>query len=87
MANCSEAKRVPVRPKPVWTSSATKTMPCFLQVASRTSRKPVGRDDESALAEDWLDDDRRDVFSGDDLVEDVCEHALEVSCSQELLSG
>ena len=38
-----------------------------------------GRDDESAFAEDWLDDDCGDLFGGDDSGEDVFEHPFVIS--------
>ena len=50
----------PVRPKPDWTSSAMKTMPSA-RTTRRARQEARGRHDESALALDRLDEDRRDL--------------------------
>ena len=53
--SCSEANQAPVRQKPVWISSAISSAPLSWHQAEMAGRKPVGRDDEAALALDRLD--------------------------------
>ena len=62
-----------MRPKPVWTSSATKTMPCFLAGGVEDLEEARGRDDEAAFAEDGLDDDWRRRARRRHSGEDVCQ--------------
>ena len=51
----SQANQAPVRQKPVWISSAISSAPLAVHQAAMAGRKPVGRDDEAALALDRLD--------------------------------
>ena len=57
---CSNAHITPVRPNPVWTSSAMSTMPCSSQNERRPRRNAAGRRRVAALALDRLDEDRAD---------------------------
>ena len=70
--SCSQANQSPVRPKPVWISSATNTMPLLARKRRRAPRrKPGAGHDEAALALDRLDDDRGHVVGADLLVDQV----------------
>ena len=51
----------PVRQKPVWISSAMKTMPFAAAPLAQRRQEPVGRHDEAALALDRFDQDRGDL--------------------------
>lgn len=65
MPSSSHANHWPVRQKPDWISSATKTMPLSAANWRIAGRKPFAELDEAALAEDRLDDDRGDVVGAD----------------------
>ena len=66
----SQANQSPVRQKPVWISSATNTHAVARGTTRRArGRKPVGGDDEAALALDRLDHDAGDVVGADLLVD------------------
>ena len=69
MPNCSEANMVPVRAKPVCTSSAMKTTPFARGPVGERGQEAVGRDDEAALALDRLDDERGEVGGADLLLD------------------
>lgn len=64
MPSFSHANHWPVRQKPDWISSATKTMPLSAANWRIAGRKPL-KLDEAALAEHRLDDDRGDVVRAD----------------------
>ena len=64
----SHANQSPVRQKPVWISSATKTTPLSGHHAA-SAAGTLGRHDEAALAEDRLDHHARDVAGADLLVD------------------
>ena len=78
-SQCWTANISPVRPNPVWTSSAMSRMPCWRVISRSRGRKPGRRDDVAALAEDRLDDDRRDLLRVDELVERQVELRLPVA--------
>ena len=61
---CSIANIRAVRPKPVWTSSATRTMPCSSQIRRNPATNASRSRDEAALAELGLEHDRRHVVGG-----------------------
>ena len=78
-SQCRTANISPVRPKPVWTSSAMRRMPCWRVISRSRGRNARRRDDVAALAEDRLDDDRRDLVRVDELVERQVELLLPVA--------
>ena len=57
---CSTARKRPVRPRPVWISSATNSVPCRRQSSAAALQIAVGGHVD-ALALDRLDDERRDL--------------------------
>ena len=56
---CSLANILPVRPKPVWTSSSTSRTPCSSQSVPQARAGTPAGDDVAAFALDRLDEDRR----------------------------
>ena len=72
-SKCSIANIRPVRPNPVCTSSATRTIPCSSQIPRRPFDERRGRGEEAALALLRLEHDRGDVLRRDVRRE----HALE----------
>ena len=73
MPYCSHAKSVPVRPNPVWISSAISTMPCCVGNASQLVQKGRRRRNEAAFTEDRLDDERRNAVRRYDRVKELVE--------------
>ena len=68
---CSIANILPVRPKPVWISSAISTMPCSSHSA-RSQLHGLGLDHvEAAFALHRLEDDGRDAAGFDVGLEEV----------------
>ena len=78
-SQCRTANISPVRPKPVWTSSAISRMPCCRVISRSRGRNPGRRHDVAALAEDRFDDDRRHPVRVDELVEGQVELGLPVA--------
>ena len=70
---CSTANSLPVRPKPVCTSSAISRMPCFSVSARSRGQVVGGRHHEAALAQHRLHDHRRDLLRLDVALEEVLE--------------
>ena len=64
---CSTARNLPVRPRPVWISSATNSVPYFRQ--SSAAAQIVWRGHVNALALDRLDEEGRDVAAAQRLFE------------------
>ena len=60
---CSTARKRPVRPMPVWISSATNSVPYLLAERGRARQELVGGHVD-ALALDRLDDEGRDLARG-----------------------
>ena len=59
MRHCSEAKRVPVRPNPVATSSAIRSTPCSRQVSpTRSTDRRIGHPHAGGALHERLDDHR-----------------------------
>ena len=79
MPSSSQANHWPVRQKPDWISSATKTMPLSFANCAMRGEEALGRLDEAALAEHRLDEDGRHVLRADllaDLVDGLCRRLL-----------
>ena len=70
----------PVRPKPVWISSATRRMPCCRQSVDQHLHVGARRDDEAALAEHQLDHHAGDLLGGDVGGEELLELAPAGGC-------
>ena len=62
----SVAKKRPVRPKPVWTSSTMSRMPWRSATSRSAGRNPSGARHVAALAEDRLDHERGHVLRVDE---------------------
>ena len=71
----SQANQSPVRQKPVWISSATKTTPFSVHHSAQPRQEAIGGYDEAALAEDRLDHHAGDV-AGTDLLVDHRDRAV-----------
>ena len=78
-SQCWTANSSPVRPKPVWTSSAMSRIPCCAGDLAEARQEARRRDDVAALAEDRLDDHRGDLLGVDELVERQVELGLPVA--------
>ena len=71
--SCSQAKIVPVRPKPVWISSAMRTILFAVQNSRSFARNSFGRGKKSAFAQHRLDDHGRDLVRADLIVHEIFE--------------